>query len=226
VRLVVYTFTRDRLDYTKRCFASLQEKAGTSFDHVVVDNGSVDGTVSWVESKYKPTALIQLPHNYGIHRATNLVHDFIASKPYDLAVKFDNDCLVLSENILGQLSEIFQAVGDARFGPRYVLSPRVEGINRQPRRLSATQLAGRRIGLTGILGGLFRVAPIDILTAFRADETLPKARGVDAAFADWALKQGCLLGYVEGLKVEHIETTDGQAKRYPEYFERKHREEK
>ena len=57
-------------------------------------------------------------------------------------------------------------------------------------------------------------------------ETLPKAWGQDDHFCNWTKSKGCKVGYIEGLIVNHFETTDGQARRFPEYFERKFKEEK
>lgn len=48
MNIAVYTLTRDRIEYTQRSFAALRENAGCEFVHVIVDNGSEDGTVDWI----------------------------------------------------------------------------------------------------------------------------------------------------------------------------------
>ena len=48
-KIAVYTLTRDRIEYTKECFAMLESKAGIEYDHYIVDNGSQDGTVEWLK---------------------------------------------------------------------------------------------------------------------------------------------------------------------------------
>jgi len=138
----------------------------------------------------------------------------------------DNDCEVVSDNILSQISEIFKDSFDKKFGNQFILSPRVEGINKQPKRDGGTQLAGRTIGFTSIVGGLFHIVPSKVYSVYRYPKNLPKAWGQDDDFCNWAKNNGCKIGYIEGLVVNHYETTSGQAERYPKYFERKFKEEK
>lgn len=225
MRVAVYSLTRDRLEYTKYCFESLAAKAGYPYDHFVIDNGSEDGTAVWLKDNSKFFKhLILSDSNLGISAGSNLLlQNIVQRNVYDLVVKFDNDCEVVSENILGQMVEIFSEVG--RFSPRYALSPRVAGIINQPYRVRFTQLAGRRVGLTGVIGGLFCVIPISVAVHYKYPESLPLAWGQDDHFCKWFKSQGGEVGYVEGLIVNHYETTDGQCRRYPEYFKRKWKEE-
>jgi len=228
MKVAIYTLTRDRLEYTKHSFKTLKEKSWYDYDHFIIDNGSTDGTQQWLklhESEFKKVIL--LPENVGISKGSNMALDIIfETDKYDLIVKMDNDCEVVSDNIIGQLCQIFEDSFSKSFGNQFVLSPRVEGISKQPKRDGGTQLAGRTIGFTSIVGGLFHVVPSIVYSKYRYPEHLPKAWGQDDHFCHWAKKNGCKVGYVEGLVVNHFETTDGQAKRFPEYFERKFKEEK
>lgn len=229
MKIAVYTLTRDRLAFTKMAFESLRKKAGYEFDHFVIDNGSEDGSAEWLEGEIREKRIRSLTlnrFNAGISHGSNQALDLILAPlaEYNLIVKFDNDCVVQSANVLGQMIEIYESLGS--FGPTYILSPAVQGINRQPARGRFTQLAGRRVGIVGIVGGLFRCVPRHVYAGYRYPESLPKAKGQDDHFCDWARKNGAELGYVEGLTVEHYLSTDGQAKEYPAYFERKWQEEK
>ena len=225
MRIAIYTLTRDRLEYTKHCFASLREKAGMPFDHYVIDNGSTDGTATWLQLNsefFKKVVL--LPENIGISEGSNRLLDEILKSEYDLIIKMDNDCEVVTENILVQLEAVFERLKmDNR---QMVLSPRVEGINKQPRRAFYDHVNGYKIGVTGIVGGLFHIVPADIYARYRYPLDLPKAWGQDDDFCEWLRKQGIKKGYIEDLVVNHYETTVGQAQRFPEYFERKWEEEK
>lgn len=225
MKIAIYTLTRDRLEYTKHCFARLREKAGHPFDHFIVDNGSTDGTQQWLaENAYQFKEMRRLPENVGISKASNMALKMILQGDYDLIIKMDNDCEVESENILGQIVEIYREMGE--FSPKYILSPRVEGIVNQPTRGRQVQIAGRTIGLTSIVGGLFHIVPASVYKQYRFEEDLPKAWGQDDSFCSWAKRNGCEVGYIEGLVVWHKDTTDGQAQKYPEYFKRKWEEEK
>ena len=222
MKIAIYTLTRDRLEYTKHCFATLKAQSwGYPYDHFVFDNGSQDGTVDWLRHEYKPFFLARDDYNKGISLASNILLSEIFHGNYDLIIKMDNDCEVISPNILQQLTEIF-----AEAGNRFILSPRVEGINRQPKRIAHTLLGGRDIGITGIVGGLFHVVPVEVYRKYSYPEGLPLAKGQDDHFCHWANSNGIKTGYVEGLVVNHYETTNGQAQRFPEYFERKWKEEK
>lgn len=224
MRVAIYTLTRERLDYTKHCFALLKEKAGIEYDHFIVDNGSEDGTREWLSGQ-RFKQVILLPQNVGISVASNMaLKNIYNAGPYDFIVKMDNDCEIVTNDILLKITNISShAIGEGKY---YVLSPRVEGLYRQPKRYDYTTINGWKIGLTGIVGGLFHVVPYLVMQHFYYPENLAFARGQDETFCEWANKSGFKTGYVEDIQVNHYETTRGQAERYPEYFERKYIEEK
>lgn len=223
MNVAIFSLTRDRLDYTRHCFAALLEKAGYPFDHFVIDNGSTDGTPGWLKG-YSPHWLQLMPKNLGISRACNICLDEITSQGgYDLIISMDNDCEVVTPNILEHIVGIYEAIGP--LDREYVLSPRVEGINTVVDRVRVEGLGGHPIGLTGHVGGLFMARSAALMT-YRYPEALPLASGQDGHLTEWARNGGAFVGYVEDLRVNHYETTNGQARRYPEYFERKFKEEK
>ena len=228
MEIAVYTMTRDRFAYSVVCFDRLRETAGCAFDHYVLDNGSEDETPVWLRELLdigQITWLELAPENLGISAGESRLLKEIAGSgvDYDVVVKMDNDCYVRSEGALQRIAEI--VVGAPEFGPAWVLSPRVEGIVRQPTRLRVTQVERARVGVVSILGGLFRATPAELALRYEPDGSLSKAWGQDEDFCRWVRSVGAELGYVEGLVVEHYETTDGQAKRYPDYFARKYEEE-
>lgn len=229
MKIAVYSLTRDRLDFTKTCFTSLQSLAGYDYEHFIVDNGSKDGTVEWLKQEEQREGshikkVFYLPENVGISKASNMLLDEICRGKYDLVVKFDNDCLVKSENILKHILRVYE--NQPLYAAWVICSPKVEGIVNQPKRIRFIGRDGLRIGITGMVGGLFLVVPIQLYEKFRYDETLPKAWGQDDQFCDIMNKWGADIGYIENLTVEHYLTTDGQAKQYPDYFLRKHEETK
>lgn len=44
----IITPSYNMLDYLKRCAASVKDQEGVDFEHIVIDGGSVDGTVEWL----------------------------------------------------------------------------------------------------------------------------------------------------------------------------------
>jgi GT2 family glycosyltransferase len=239
LNIAIYTLTRERLQYTKDCFAALREKAGHPYDHYVLDNGSEDGTQQWLHEYQELrrleghfTQVVCKPENLGISAASNKCleaiferHDQSIREHGRLILKVDNDCYPITMNILAEFARIYSECKEAE---RWVLSPRVEGINKQPRRVRRHTLAGHEIGVTPIVGGLFHVVPAPVYRHFMADggydESLPKGWGQDDQFCDWLARNGYAKGYVEDLVVEHYEGTDNQAKRWPDYFTRKFKE--
>ena len=222
MKVAFYTLTRDRLDYSKHCLSLLRRKAGICYDHYVVDNGSTDGTREWLlKNELGFRQVFLAPENMGISSASNLALDMIwrSCVDYSLIVKMDNDCEIVSDNIMRSIASVFEAKQNI------VLSPYVEGINRQPHRGSYEEVAGMKIGYTAIVGGLFHVVPSVLYRDYKYPEDLPKAWGQDDHFCAWVKSKGCDVGYAEDLRVNHFETTNGQCKKYPEYFNRKWKEE-
>ena len=223
MQIVIYTLTRDRLWSTRHCLPLLREKAGVEFYHIVWDNGSTDGTVDWLKKEYQPDRLLLSPKNVGISRASNAVLDLVTSDPKlkdALIIKVDNDCEVISDNIVAEVLDYYTALGN--LGTDMVLSPRVEGIVRQPRRARFKTLAGKQLGITGIVGGIFQITPYTLASIYRFPETLPFAWGQDDHFCHWVrCNVGGEVGYIEDLVVNHYCTTDGQVKQDPAYQERK-----
>lgn len=223
MKVAIFTLTRDRLLYSKYCFQMLREKAGYDFDHYIVDNGSQDGTVAWLDdndSQFKD--IVYNPRNAGLCAGNNQALQMIRESEidYDLIVKFDNDAEVISDNIVAEMVSLYSQTERPM-----LLSPRVTGINKQPKRSYVETALTRPIGITNHIGGLFAWCNASLYLKYTYPDNLPLARGDDSAFAFWVYQQGFIVGYVEDLIVNHFETSAGQAARFPDYFERKWKEE-
>lgn len=225
MRIALYTFTRDRFELSRVCLSRLWAVGlGTAeIEHLIVDNGSEDETRDWLLSKEfvrRPEVHVSLlDSNRGIAGAEEIALRFVRDHgPFDAVVKFDNDCFVQTPEAVAEVARLVGPTG-------WVLSPRVEGINRQPSRSQELPIGGYRVGEVGHVGGLCRVSPYEVAVAYRPDTELPLAWGQDEDYVAHARSLGARFGYVEDLVVEHYLTTDGQAERYPDYFVRKHEEE-
>lgn len=223
MKIAVFTLTRDRLDYTKRSFASLRENSGYPYDHYVIDNGSEDGTVEWLNEQKDIHVIAFNSENKGISASCNLALDHILPKGYDLIIKFDNDCEVVSSDILKELVSVYEKIPPFYF--KFMLSPRVEGLNYQPERIDRMEIDGHPIGITPIIGGIFQPVLSECYKLYRYNESLPKAKGQDEDLNAWFRQMGGQVGYIEDLIVEHMDSTEGQKEKYPSYFERKYKEE-
>lgn len=223
MRCAVFSLTRDRLLYSQHCFKTLREKAGYEFSHFVVDNGSTDGTFEWLHQNLDSFQAVTFnSQNLGLCAGNNQALQMIRDSgiQYDLIAKFDNDAEVISDNIVAEMVDLYK-----QSKKPMLLSPRVTGISRQPAR-SYTQTAfSHPIGVTNHIGGLFAWCNADLYLQYTYPDNLPLASGDDSAFAYWVYQKKYIVGYVEDLVVNHFEGTEGQAVRYPQYFERKWREE-
>lgn len=224
LKIAIYTKTRDRLEYTQRSFKSLKANAGYPYDHYVLDNGSTDGTAEWLKANEKDfKKVIYFPENKGISIANNTLLGHIAENRYDLLISFDNDCEVVSSDILKQIVEVYESIPP--FYLKFMLSPKVEGLNFQPQRIDKTEIADHLIGITYIVGGIFQICPAECLKNYLFPEELAKAKGQDEDINAWFHRLGGITGYIEDLVVMHMDSTEGQKKKYPKYFQRKYKEE-
>lgn len=207
------TLTRDRLAYTKHCFATLHEYAGCEFDHYVLDQGSTDGTREWLLFDWEDGEdMILCPDNVGINRGMNRLLDWISDRDYDVIVKCDNDCELTQPNTLRDIAELVADDG------RTLLSPRILGLNNPPLPTGSFHIGDEEIVNIPQIGGIFTAAPASLYREFRFDES--RMLDDDVQLCWWWRGQGGRCGYVKRLEANHYETTSGQHARYPEYFAR------
>lgn len=221
-KVAIFSLTYDRLDYTKKCFESLHKTAGYDFDHFVVDNGSTDGTVEWLESEYLPKELILNEENKGISIASNQAIEVIKREGnYDIIVKVDNDCLFLTSNWLKKMVEIWES------NHMIALSCYVQGLKDSPGgapRIGHGMIKGELVGMTKHLGGICHFVSARAYDNWKWDEHSFLHGLQDLEFSQYLLINGYQMGYLENYFCEHVEGTAGQHKAYPEYFERRKKE--
>lgn len=217
MKVAVLTLTRDRLDYTKHCFGLLHAIGGISYDHYVLDQGSQDGTRGWLADVYRPHFMWAHEGNMGISRGLNLLLDAL-NDDYDVVVKFDNDCELTTPGTLKTAATL------VRDNPNWILSPKIEGLNNSVTPLHEVVLDGHRVGVLPAIGGIFLAAPASLYDDYRHDVSNPVWGLDDANLGSYWRQHGNSLGYLLDAPAWHYETTRGQERRYPDYFERKYRE--
>jgi glycosyltransferase involved in cell wall biosynthesis len=215
-KVAVLTITRDRLDYTKRTYEGMK-KLGCPFDWYVLDNGSTDGTQEWLK-KQKCKYLWLEKENIGIANAVNKFREHIKDAGYDYVVKIDNDCEIVSPDILKELVILSQYMGD-----KMVLSPRVEGLNNPMPRFKYLKVGDHVLSPVPHVGGIFCFRPYALDKDFRNDPDYA-SQGDDMEFSMFAGRSGYGVGYIEDLEVWHMDTTNGQYQKYEEYYQRQKEE--
>jgi glycosyltransferase involved in cell wall biosynthesis len=230
-RLVIFTLTMNRLEYTKRMLTSLNRCLSEPYTHIIVDQGSTDGTVDFLEDIYVLDGgkdegrfrVILLSQNIGISAASNLALDMIDEDyPNTKYVwKIDNDCEILSR----EMDRSFMDIED-QFDGRVVLSPYVQGLRENaggaPRYATVERESPPCVlGLSYHLGGICEFASKKSYDGFRFDEGDTLSGSQDSSYSAWVGSHGMMLAYCENLYCEHMDSTDGQHKKYPDYFKKR-----
>lgn len=223
-RVAIFSLTYDRLEYTEKCFESLYSSAGYDFDHYIVDNGSRDGTTKYLkklQKKYPDRVyIIENAGNVGISKASNQALELIGNG-YQIIGKVDNDCLFLTEGWLAKMVDIWKS------NRLIALSCYVQGLKDNPGgapRETYGVIKDELIGMTRHLGGICVFSDAKAYDGFRWDEQSFLHGVQDVEFSQHIGFKGYQMGYMENFFCEHIDGTEGQHKRYPEYFERRKKE--
>lgn len=219
IRVAIITMTRDRIEYTEKCFQSLREKAGCDYDHYVLDNGSKDGTQDWLLASSRAFKRVLLSsENLGLLHGFNVLLS-VLDGIYDVVIKFDNDCLIHTNKVVKIIVEEM-----ARMDWTAIISPRVLGLNKPPVPIRKIQQNGYVFSELNHFGGIFYPIPWRLAKPISGQTFL--ARGLDWKLSERMRSNGLKLYYLEDIKVEHCDGTNNQALKYPEYFSRKYEEEK
>jgi GT2 family glycosyltransferase len=93
------------LRHLKNCIPSLRNSASTRVRHIVLDNGSTDGSVSWLRGHHPEVELITLQRNLGFAEANNIGLRMAVSRGADYVALLNNDTRV-EPDWLGELLEV------------------------------------------------------------------------------------------------------------------------
>lgn len=157
MRVLVVTMTCGRLPVTRRWLGQLAASDPLPFRHVVVDNGSDDGTPAWLEANgYE---VLANDHNVGIAAGWVQAWEWATADGWrpDLVVKYDDDCEVLTDAPLTRLVQFHDFTGGG-----HVLGPLDVEIQPgwEPRQLGpARTVEGWPVRPLTHVGGIFVAVP-------------------------------------------------------------------
>jgi glycosyltransferase involved in cell wall biosynthesis len=215
LKVAVITMTLDRLDYTKKMYNAMKNTAGYDFDWFVLDQGSKDGTKDFLKGK---CTLIEEEKNIGIAKGWMKLVDRV-KKDYQIVIKIDNDCEMMTNNWLKDMIEVFES------NKRVILSPYIEGLDNSPGGVIRSRPDGkspyvlitdRVMGMVPNLGGIVFASPVELYEGFSFPEDLEGNK--DYYLSQYARSLGYNLLYMEEYRAAHIDSTAGQHAKYPEYF--------
>ena len=86
----VVIVTWNGLRHLRRCLPALRVQTGVTFETIVVDNGSTDGTAEWIARKHPQIVLERLESNHGFAEANNIGFGLARS---ELIATLNNDAV-------------------------------------------------------------------------------------------------------------------------------------
>lgn len=219
LKVAVFTMTLDRLDYTKKMYEAMNRTADYPFNWFVLDQGSVDGTAEWLDGK---AITVKEDKNIGIAKGwERLINKITTTDKYDIVVKLDNDAEMLTKGWLKEMVDLFER------NKKVILSPYVEGLDNSPGGVLRQRQDGESpyiiindkvFGIVPNLGGICFASPIELYDGFKFPEDIKGNK--DYYLSKYAQSLGYALLYMEEYRVAHMDGTDGQHKRYPDYFKK------
>ena len=78
------------MKFIKNCIKTLQQEMSTTFHICIVDNGSTDGSLQWIQQNCPQATLIALPENIGFCGAVNRGIE-VAETPYVILLNNDTE---------------------------------------------------------------------------------------------------------------------------------------
>jgi len=131
----VITPVFNRLEYTIRCIdACKRMNRDVDYEHILIDNGSFDGTLEWFKSIagldtdwWSQVTYIRLKENIGDHKAKALGLDYATGEHICM---LDNDIEIGTEDFLDWMKSVYDRVGDCgalgakRTGVRITVEPK------------------------------------------------------------------------------------------------------
>lgn len=96
MKLLVVIVTYNAMQWAERCFDSLR-KSTIVPDVFVVDNGSTDGTQTYIQQNYPEVMFQQSKENLGFGKANNLGLQYALDNEYDYVYLLNQDAWVMPE---------------------------------------------------------------------------------------------------------------------------------
>lgn len=168
-RVLVVSMTYNRKDTTEQWLKELHIKAGYPFKHVVVDNGSTDGTREWLLESKMNFSLLPNEENVGIMKAWIQAYQYSIDNGFfpDYILKYDDDCEIKTPNILEKMVAFMEKTDD-----RYCIAPIDLNIDPEyvPQRLiefkDVEKIEGETVRVVTHIGGMFALYPVKAFQKF------------------------------------------------------------
>lgn len=95
-KLLVIVVSYNSMPWVERCYGSLRSSS-IPCDVVVIDNGSTDGTVEFVQENFPEVRVIENENNLGFGKANNIGLQIAIDEGYEYTYLLNQDAWVLSD---------------------------------------------------------------------------------------------------------------------------------
>ncbi|GAB4111188.1 MAG: glycosyltransferase [Roseiflexaceae bacterium] len=218
----IIMLTWNGLEVTKRCLESLRTvAAGITYQVIVVDNGSTDGTLAWLQAQ-DDLVLIANPQNVGFTAGNN--QGMAAAHPQSDLLLLNNDTLITQAGWLARLHTV--AHTDPRYGVVGCVLRHGNGLLQHAGTVMPDTLWGYQIGggevYVGQYPGVREVEGITGACMYIRRDVYDRIGGLDPEFFSYyedsdycmrARQAGYAVVCVGDVQVTHLENTSTKINR-------------
>ena len=104
-------------EFTNQCLASIEKLSYDNYSTMVIDNGSIDDSITNIHTNYPSVDVLALDQNYGFASAYNLAFKHLENTGSELILILNNDTTV-EPDLLDQLM-----CGVYLYGPEHLFCP-------------------------------------------------------------------------------------------------------
>jgi GT2 family glycosyltransferase len=217
-KVAIITRCYNRLEYTVMCVRSINQKSGfDDYEHIIIDQGSTDGTREWLKSLEKENFYkIKVKYNEkNSGDAGGMLDGFrMISDDCKYILQFDNDCEVITDNFLSRLVRVMD--DDEKIG---ITMMKRKGVGTPIGITKKIVINGENYGFIN-KSTCCMIIRRDVLEKINTWITGEKI-GWGFSISSKIKRQGYKILKSLDNKVYHIDTTKGQAEKYPKYFSSK-----
>lgn len=142
------------------------------------------------------------PFNVGQHVAHNAMLDECVKLGIDWHIRVDDDCWISTRTWLKRLLSLQEHIRRLR-GKYAAMGINVDGLDNPPPASRGYELGREIIESVGIIGGIFRMAPMALMRYFRWDERQAMGFGDATQFASYCESAGVDLFRARGIRCTH-----------------------